>query len=92
MTYQLVYSERALKAFKKLDKNTARMILAWLSKHIDGTTTPRAHGKGLTADKSGLWRYRIGNYRAIVKIEDDKVIVLVLDIGHRKDIYKTFKG
>ena len=85
--YALVYSKEALKDLKKLDNSVARVIYAWLKKNIDGCSDPRIHGKGLTANRSGQWRYRVGNYRIICKIEDDKVIVLVLTIGHRCPVY-----
>lgn len=85
--YALVYSKEALKDLKKLDSSVARVIYAWLKKNIDGCSNPRIHGKGLTANRSGQWRYRVGNYRIICKIEDDKVIVLVLTIGHRSTVY-----
>ena len=85
--YALVYSKEALKDLKKLDNSVSRVIYAWLKKNIDGCSDPRIHGKGLTANHSGQWRYRVGNYRIICKIEDDKVIVLVLTIGHRSTVY-----
>lgn len=84
--YALVYSKEALKDLKKLDNSVSRVIYAWLKKNIDGCSDPRIHGKGLTANRSGQWRYRVGNYRIICKIEDDKVIVLVLTIGHRSTV------
>ena len=85
--YILEYTKEALKDLKKLDNSVARVIFAWLKKNIDGCADPRAHGKGLTANRSGQWRYRVGNYRVICKIEDAKVIVLVLTIGHRSTVY-----
>jgi mRNA interferase RelE/StbE len=85
--YALVYSKEALKDLKKLDNSVSRVIYAWLKKNIDGCSDPRIHGKGLTANRSGQWRYRVGNYRIICKIEDDKVIVLVLTTGHRSAVY-----
>ena len=81
--YALVYSKEALKDLKELDNSVSRVIYAWLKKNIDGCSNPRSHGKGLTANRFGQWRYRVGNYRIICKIEDDKVIVLALTIGHR---------
>ena len=87
MRYKLVFSERAKKQLKKLDKKIASLIIGWLEKNIDGCENPRLHGKGLTGNKSGEWRYRIGNYRVICKIEDKEIIVIVLEIGHRKEIY-----
>ena len=86
MSFRIVFSERALKQLKKLDRSTASLITGWLRKNIEGCSNPRQHGKGLTADRSGQWRYRVGNYRIIVDINDEKVLVLVLEIGHRKNI------
>ena len=85
--YKLEYSREALKELKKLDNSVARVIYAWMKKNIDGCENPRAHGKGLSSNRSGQWRYRIGNYRAICKIEDGRVLVLVLTVGHRSRIY-----
>lgn len=86
-SYKLEYSKGALKDLLKLDNSVSRVIYAWMKKNIDGCENPRVHGKGLTSNRSGQWRYRIGNYRVICKIEDDRVIVLVLNIGHRSKIY-----
>jgi plasmid stabilization system protein len=86
MSFRIVFSEKALKQLKKLDRSTASLITGWLRKNIEGCSNPRQHGKGLTADRSGQWRYRVGSYRIIVYINDEKVLVLVLEIGHRKNI------
>ena len=86
--YELEFSKEALKQLKKMDKSVSRVILAWLSKNIENTENPRQHGKGLTADKSGLWRYRVGDYRILVQIEDEQLVVYAVAIGHRRDIYK----
>ncbi len=53
-----------------------------------GLLGPRIHGKGLTANRSGEWRYRIGNYRALCIIEDDRLIIEVFSVGHRRHIYQ----
>uniref|UniRef100_UPI0037C13B56 type II toxin-antitoxin system RelE/ParE family toxin n=1 Tax=Exiguobacterium sp. TaxID=44751 RepID=UPI0037C13B56 len=53
-----------------------------------GTDDPRRHGKGLVSNRSGEWRYRIGDYRLVADIHDEKVVILILEIGHRRDIYK----
>lgn len=87
MTYHIVFSKMALKQLKKIDKYTASLIVGWLKKNIEGCKNPRLHGKGLTANRSGQWRYRVGDYRIIADIQDDKVIVLILEIGHRRNIY-----
>mgnify|MGYP001670749702 FL=1 len=86
MSFRIVFSEKALKQLKKLDRSTASLITGWLRKNIEGCSNPRQHGKGLTADRSGQWRYRVGSYRIIVDINDEKVLVLVLETGHRKNI------
>ncbi len=85
--YSVELSERFKKEFRKLDKYTQKMIRAWINKNLVGCENPRVHGKGLTANRRGQWRYRIGDYRLICEIEDDKLIILALSVGHRKDIY-----
>lgn len=87
MTYSVETTNRFDKEFKKLDKYTQRMIKAWIQKNLEGCANPRQHGRGLTANRSGQWRYRIGDYRLICQIEDNKLIILALSIGHRKDVY-----
>ncbi len=88
MQYKVEYTQRAVKQLKKLDKHTRKLILSWIGKNLVGCTNPRVHGKGLTANKSGQWRYRIGDYRVICEIQDDELIVLALEIGHRSQVYK----
>lgn len=85
--YQVIFSENALKQLKKIDKQIATMILKWIEKNLDNTNNPKAFGKSLSADKSGIWRYRIGAYRLLCKIDAQKILILVLDVGHRKNIY-----
>ena len=87
MKYKVVFSKRAVKQLKKLDKQIAALILGWIEKNLNGCTNPRLYGKSLTGDKSDQWRYRIGSYRLLCKIEDKKITIIVLEIGHRKNIY-----
>ena len=87
MTYRVEFTERAKKDLKKLDKYTASLILGWVRKNLEGCENPRLHGKGLVVNRSGQWRYRIGDYRLIAEINDDKITILVLTIGHRRDVY-----
>ncbi len=87
MTYTLETTSRFDKEFKKLDRYTQRMIKAWIEKNLVGCTDPRIHGKGLTANRSGQWRYRIGDYRLICSIEDSRLVILALSVGHRSEIY-----
>ena len=85
--YRLVFSKKAFKDIKKLDKHTQQLIINWLEKNIDNTDNSRAKGKGLVGDKGGQWRYRIGDYRVICEILDKEVIVYALSVGHRSEIY-----
>ena len=87
MQYKVVFSEKAKKQLKKLDKHISELILGWLEKNIQNCDNPRAHGKGLIENKSGQWRYRVGDYRVICEIKENEVVVLVLNIGHRREIY-----
>ena len=88
MKYTVVFSKEALKDLKKLDKHTAALIIGWVRKNLEGCEYPRAHGKGLTANLSGKWRYRVGDYHLLADIQDDKVVIMMLRVGHRSEIYK----
>lgn len=85
--YHVRYSERALKELKKLDKYTQKIIISWIGKNLEGCEDPCTHGKGLTANRSGQWRYRIGDYRLICQIDDNELVILALTVGRRKEIY-----
>lgn len=87
--YSVELSERFKKEFRKLDKYTQRMIRAWINKNLVDCTDPRQHGKGLTANRSGQWRYRIGDYRLICEIHDNELVILALTVGHRREIYEN---
>lgn len=88
MSYEIRYTPQFAKDIKKLDKHTAKLIKAWIDKNLVGCEDPRAFGKGLIENRSGQWRYRIGDYRLICHIEDNEMVILALAIGHRRDIYK----
>ena len=88
MSYSIETTARFNKEFKKLDKYTQRMIKGLIEKNLVGEENPRRHGKGLTANRSGQWRYRIGDYRLLCHIDDGKLIILALSVGHRREIYE----
>ena len=88
MRYHVEFSKRALKDIKKLDKSTAALILGWIRKNLEGCENPRVHGKGLTANHSGEWHYRVGDYRLLAEIQDGKLIILMLTVGHRSEVYQ----
>lgn len=84
--YSVETTPRFERDFKKLDRYTRRIMKAWIEKNLVGCEDPRLHGKALTADRRGQWRYRIGDYRLICLIEDDKLVILALSVGHRREI------
>lgn len=88
MRYTVEYSQQAVKDLRKLDKYTASLILGWIEKNLVDCENPRQHGKGLTANRSGQWRYRVGDYRILADIQDERIVILVLEIGHRREIYE----
>jgi mRNA interferase RelE/StbE len=73
----------------KLDAKQAKGILKFLHERIAKLDDPRSIGMALHGSRLGeFWKYRVGDYRLICKIEDDRLIVLVLRVGHRKEIYR----
>ena len=88
MSWRIETTSRFEKEFKKLDRYTQRMIKAWIEKNLEGCADPRVRGKGLTANRSGQWRYRIGDYRLIRELQDGALVILALSVGHRSEIYK----
>ena len=87
MRYEVILSHQAEKVLKKLDRKNSMRITEWIKKNLDGCENPREYGRALTGDLKGLWRYRVGDYRIIADIQDDKVIILITEIGHRSKIY-----
>lgn len=87
MTYQVVYTKKAIKSLKKIDKAQQRFIIAWIEKNLIETENPRALGKWLKGHLKTYWRYRVGNYRILADIDDDDIKIIIFNIGHRKDVY-----
>lgn len=87
MAYNVVYTKKAIKSLKKIDKAQQRLIIAWIEKNLIDTEDPRDLGKGLKGNLKAYWRYRVGNYRILADIEDDEIKIIVFNIGHRKDVY-----
>ena len=86
MKYRVETTPRFEKEFRKLDRYTQRMLKAWIDKNLVDYADPRAHGKGLTSNRSGQWRYRIGDYRLLCLIEDEELVILALTVGHRREV------
>lgn len=87
MIWKVEWDDRARKELRKLDKQAQKEILQYLRTRIATEDSPRRFGKALVGDKSGLWRYRVKDYRLICNIEDDCLVVLVVRANHRKKIY-----
>ena len=88
MSWIVKFNNIAEKQLKKLDRSVQRRILDYLDERIQGCKNPRHFGESLKGNKSGLWRYRVGDYRIICRFIEDEVVVVVLSLGHRKEIYR----
>ena len=87
MRYTLVLTEEFEKQFRKLDRSVQTIVVKWIRKHLEDCEDPRASGKALSANLKGYWRYRIGDYRLLVEIRDDELIIVAISIAHRSDVY-----
>ena len=88
MGWSIEYDSRVLKDMKKLDTQIQRQVLEYFETRIALSSNPRQWGTSLKSSFSGLWRYRIGDYQAICRIEDDRLVVLVIRIAHRNKVYE----
>ena len=88
MSYKVVTTNKFDKEFAKLDRHTQKIIKSWIEKNLVGTEDPRQHGKGLTSNRSGQWRYRIGDYRILADIRDHELVIVAISVGHRRDVYE----
>ena len=89
MNFHVVISYSAKKILKKLDKYTQKILINWMKNNLEGCDNPRVHGKPLSANRSGQWRYRVGDYRIIAEIKDNELVILVIAIGHRRNVYDS---
>ena len=90
MSYRVEYSDDAKKSLlkmKKKDPMEALRIYNWIEKNLVGCEDPRRTGKPLSGQYKGSWRYRIGDYRILAEIHDDVLLILLVDIGHRNNVY-----
>lgn len=87
--YRVELTARARKQLKKMDKFDAKILATWIKNNLDGCANPRAFGKGLTANRSGEWRYRVGSYRILALIHDDVITVEIFSIGRRDKVYDS---
>ena len=87
MKWTVKIDKVALKALAKITKKDRDRILQFLKVDLLNFDNPRSSGKALQGDLKGLWRYRVGDYRLIAQIHDNELVILVIEIGHRKDVY-----
>jgi mRNA interferase RelE/StbE len=87
LTWRIEFTPQAAKALRKLDRPSRQKVMTYLDALLKDCSSPRDRGKGLTANLSGFWRYRIGDLRLICRIRDQELIVLVVEIAHRSRVY-----
>ena len=85
--WRVEFDRDAARDLRKLGAEAQRMILRFLRERIATADDPRRFGRALARDLKGLWRYRVGDYRIVASIEDDRFIVLVVTVGHRREVY-----
>ena len=88
MAWTVEFTPGAERDLKQLDKPIQKRITAFLHERVAAADDPRAIGEALRGDLAGLWRYRTGDYRILCRIEDDRIVVTVVAIGHRSSIYR----
>jgi mRNA interferase RelE/StbE len=88
LAWKIEISRTAEKQITKLHRAAQRAIISFLRERLAGAENPRQWGKPLQGEKRGLWRYRVGDYRLICDIQDEWIAVIVLQVGHRKDVYR----
>lgn len=89
MAWTIEYTATARRQLKKLDRQVARRILDFMDERVATTDDPRSIGKALTGSQIGeYWRYRVGDFRILCSIQDGRLCVLVIEIGHRREIYR----
>lgn len=88
MSWRVEFTSGALRQLKKLDPFVRRTLIAWVEKNLEGCADARAHGKSLVGDKPELWRYRIGDYRLLCRLDDGRLVIEAIKVGHRREVYK----
>ena len=87
-SWRVEISRTAEKQIRKLNRTAQESVVRFLRERVQAVDNPRQFGNPLHGDKGGLWRYRVGDYRLICDIQDERITVLVLRVGHRKDVYR----
>ncbi|PYY15262.1 MAG: type II toxin-antitoxin system mRNA interferase toxin, RelE/StbE family [Acidobacteria bacterium] len=89
MAWKIEFTETALRQLDSLDKQVALRISKFLQQRISPLKNPRSIGQALTGERFGeFWKYRVGDYRLIAKIEDNRLVIVIVELGHRREIYR----
>jgi mRNA interferase RelE/StbE len=88
LSYTLRFTDEALDTLKKMDRSASYPIVAWMKRNLQDCDDPRRTGKALTGEYKGAWRYRVGNYRILALIKDSELVILVIAVGHRHNVYE----
>ncbi len=89
MVWAIEFDEAAKKELAKLDRQVARRLLDFLKQRVISLKDPRSVGQALKGSKLGeFWKYRDGDFRIIANIQDQKMIILILRVGNRREIYR----
>jgi mRNA interferase RelE/StbE len=88
LAWRIEITRTAEKQIKKLDRAAQTAIVIFLRKRLEPSSDPRQWSKALQGEKRGLWRYRVGDDRLICDIHDERITILILELGHRKDVYR----
>lgn len=89
MAWTIEYTSTATEQLRKLDRQVARRILDYMDERVATLGDPRSAGKPLSGPLGTFWRYRVGDWRIVAHIEDNILRVLVVRIGHRKEVYRV---
>jgi mRNA interferase RelE/StbE len=88
VAWRVEFDRAAARELRKLGSEAERLILRYLRERIATAGDPRRYGHPLTGDRKGFWRYRVGDYRIVASIEDGRFVVLVVAVGHRREVYR----
>ena len=88
MTFEIFFSEEAQVSLMKMDAKLSGAIISWIERNLDGAEDPSRAGKARTGDAEGLWKYRVGDFRFLSKIEDQKLIILTFEVRRRRTAYR----
>ena len=88
MRYTVDYDKKARKQLDKMDPPVRKRIYDWIDEHLEGCEDPTMWGKPLTNNLKGYWSYRVNDYRIIAEILDDKVLIIITEVGHRGKVYR----